>query len=135
MNAVEAVGRPVGARRDHDEIRAVVEHAVDVELLVGDEGDVADTLELDHAVVDQPAPLGEPVELGDPLEVTAEVAVAIDEMDVRHAAPTERERAFHARRPGPEDEHGAVAVARPSCNAPDATPGGTPRRSSGSACR
>ena len=63
-------------------------------------------------MVDQPPPFGQPVELGDPLEVTAEGTVAVDEMDVLHAATTERERAFHARRSAPDDEHGALAVGR-----------------------
>ena len=57
--AVEPVGRPVPARRDDDDLGAVVLDAVRVEPRVRDELDVLQLVDLDLAVVDDAAPFAE----------------------------------------------------------------------------
>ena len=57
---VEPVPGPVGARCDDDELRAVGERGLGVELEAGQHFDVVELLELDPTPVDDPRPLAEP---------------------------------------------------------------------------
>ena len=108
--AVQAVGRPVAAGRDDDDLGSVLLHSLRVELRVGDELDVLQLVDLDLAVVDDASPLAEPREARDPAHDPAHVVLRLDEVHAAHAALAEHHRALHPGRPRADHEHVVVGV-------------------------
>src|SRR5919106_1695507 len=108
--AVQAVGCPVAAGGDDDDLGAVLLYARRVEPRVGDELDVLQLVDLDLAVVDHAGPLAQAGELRDPAHDPAHVVLRLDEVDAAHPALAEHHGALHPGRAGADDEHVVVGV-------------------------
>ena len=104
--------RPVRARGDHDDLRAVFPHRFGVEPHAGEHLDVPELVELDAAPVEDARPLAPAGELRDPAHDPADVVARVHEVDTPEAALAEHDRALHPGGPGADDEHVAVAILR-----------------------
>ena len=106
------VVRPAAAGGDDDDAGAVVEDVRRGQASSGDHLDVGQLVELGAPPVGHASPVAERRKPPRPADATADLVLGIHEMDRREAASAEHQRALHAGRPRPHDEHGAVRVGR-----------------------